>query len=157
VSATGVRFRFDFHIRADGTVCHGTDHGLAANWGLGSSPPSDVDTQPDPDALPGADELDYALVRLDGHPGEQEMPWREPRGWVDLGGAAQARPRLPLLILQHPAGQPVKMALDSVGVREVNGNGTRLTYGVNTDAGSSGSPCFTFDLALVAVHHAGVA
>lgn len=155
-SPSGVRCRFDFHIRADGTVDHGVTHGLAPDWLLAASPPSAVDTQPEPVGLPGTDELDYALVRLDARPGLDPVPGRDRRGWLDLLAAPPPiRVGLPLLIVQHPADQPVKIAQDTAGVIGINGNGTRLVYGVNTLRGSSGSPCFTLDLALVAVHHAG--
>ena len=34
-------------------------------------------------------------------------------------------------------------------------NGTRVTYTVNTEGGSSGAPCFNTDWELVALHHSG--
>jgi hypothetical protein len=154
----GVRFRFDFHMRRDGTVNLGKDYSLAAKWKLAASPPSDVDMEAAPTRLPAADELDYVLVRLGGRPGEDMMPWGKRRGWFDLlRPPPKVRRGLPLLILQHPAGQPAKLSIDPEGVRDLNDNGTRLTYNVNTLGGSSGSPCLTWDLKLVALHHAGSA
>jgi hypothetical protein len=156
-SPTGVRCRFDFRIRADHTVDHGIEYGLADQWRIAESQHSAVDLAPAPgQALPAPDELDYALIRLAGTPGAQAVPGRSTRGWLDLTADPPGlKHGLPLLILQHPAGQPIKQALDSEGVLAVNDNGTRVTYGVNTLRGSSGSPCFTWDLQLVALHHAG--
>ena len=36
-----------------------------------------------------------------------------------------------------------------------NGNNTRIRHNANTEGGSSGSPCFTVDLYLFGLHHAG--
>lgn len=155
-SPTGVRFRFDYRIRADHTVDRGVEYGLADRWLVAASPPSAADLSDGPAADPAPDELDYALVRLDGSPGSGPAPGRAARGWLDLGAEPpRLAPGVPLLILQHPAGAPIKLAQDSDGVLAVNGNGTRVTYGVNTVGGSSGSPCFTWDLRLAALHHAG--
>ena len=49
----------------------------------------------------------------------------------------------------------MKLAMSDTGVGAVVGDGTRLTYEVNTERGSSGSPCLTFDLRLVALHQSG--
>ena len=57
--------------------------------------------------------------------------------------------------MQHPRGEPLKLALDDDGVLSLNENETRLRYETNTDKGSSGSPCFTFKWDLVALHHSG--
>jgi hypothetical protein len=106
-------------------------------------------------ALPGPHELDYALVRLSAQPGLGAVPGRDRRGWLDLTAEPPAlHPGVPLLILQHPATHPLKLA-HSGGVLAVNGNGTRVTHTVNTLRGASGSPCFTPDLRLAALHHAG--
>ena len=59
----------------------------------------------------------------------------------------------PIVIVQHPNGQPLKLAIDSEGVIEVTEN--RLRYRTNTEPGSSGSPVFDGRLQLVALHHAG--
>ena len=60
-----------------------------------------------------------------------------------------------LYIVQHPLGQPLKLALDTQAVLAVNPGGTRVRYRTNTDHGSSGSPCFDKDWNLVALHHSG--
>lgn len=64
-------------------------------------------------------------------------------------------PRAPILILQHLLGDPLKLALDTEAVIEWKFGGLRLRYATNTDWGSSGSPCFTLDWDLVALHHFG--
>jgi len=62
---------------------------------------------------------------------------------------------MPVLIVQHPDGSPLKFALDTKGVMGVNGNGTRVRYATNTEHGSSGSPCFNIDWEIIALHHLG--
>ena len=49
----------------------------------------------------------------------------------------------------------MKLAMDTQAVIGLNGNGTRINYRTNTDPGSSGSPVFTMDWDLVALHHSG--
>jgi V8-like Glu-specific endopeptidase len=49
----------------------------------------------------------------------------------------------------------MKLALDTQAVIGLNGNGTRIRYRTNTDPGSSGSPVFTMDWDIVALHHYG--
>jgi V8-like Glu-specific endopeptidase len=61
----------------------------------------------------------------------------------------------PLLIAQHPQGEPIKLAIDMDAVLGLNGNATRVRYATNTEPGSSGSPCFDMDWTLVALHHMG--
>ena len=153
---TSVSCVFDYHIRADRTLDRGTAFRLAENWLEAASPPSAVDLKSLPTGLPAPDELDYAVIRLAGAPGRATMPTGRERGWADLfAQPPSVTPGLPLLIIQHPAQAPMQLAIDTEGVLAVNANNTRLTYGVNTLGGSSGSPCFTFDLALVALHHSG--
>jgi hypothetical protein len=155
-SSSGVRCEFDYHLDADGTVSRGEPLRLADDWLVAASPPSPVDSQTHPVDLPRTDQLDYALIRLAGEPGQAQLPDGRRRGWIDLlAPPPVVKPGTPLLIVQHPAGYPMQLAIDTDGVLAVNGNDTRLTYGVNTLGGSSGSPCFTFDLQLAAVHHAG--
>ncbi|MBL8927661.1 MAG: trypsin-like peptidase domain-containing protein, partial [Pseudonocardia sp.] len=153
---TAVHCVFDYHIRADGTPDRGVALGLADDWLVAARPPSAVDEQPVPDGEPAPDELDYALVRLTGRPGDANLPGGRTRGWVDVTAAPPAVTEgTPLLIVQHPDGHPQKLAIDTDGVLGVNTNATRFRYGVNTLDGSSGSPCLTFDLALLGLHHSG--
>src|SRR5262249_36255187 len=60
-----------------------------------------------------------------------------------------------ILIVQHPRGRPMELALGANALIGPNGNGTRVRYRTNTEPGSSGSPVFDLDWNLVALHHAG--
>src|SRR5262249_33446726 len=60
----------------------------------------------------------------------------------------------PLLILQHPQAEPMKLAFGSLTPKK-EWPPNRVAYSVNTDGGSSGSPCLTQDLAVGALHHWG--
>lgn len=161
VPATAVVCRFDYKRHATNVVSEGTAFTLSANWLVDSSPPSALDLKPGPrTAMPGHDELDYALIRLDGAPGTKAAgarpdPNAPPRGWIKAGQPAPLQSGAPLLILQHPDSAPLKLAIDMSGVIGPNGNGTRVTYTVNTEGGSSGAPCFNTDWELVALHHSG--
>ena len=171
VQPADVALRFDFKRLADGTILPGTVHRLSAtDWRIDASPPSEVDKQPDtPGALPNPDELDYAVVRLAGAPGNERIgeraqadPEAPPRGWLTLPESAHPFAMdSPLTIMQHPDERPLKVAFDTSAVLDVgnggglNGNGTRVRYRTNTDRGSSGSPCFDENWTLVALHHSG--
>ena len=157
------RLRFDYRATADGTQIEaGTVFGLADNWLVAWRPPSDVDDLSDPGGLlPSPDELDFAVLRLGQSPGEQPIGRAErlseapDRGWIrlDQAGPDGFEAGNPLLILQHPSDEPLKVALgQSDGL---NANGTRLRHRVNTKPGSSGSPCLNARLEVVALHHAG--
>jgi hypothetical protein len=156
-----VRLRFDFKRLANGTdVNPGTEHSLdPADWLVSSAPPSAVDEMVDPgDAVPEPNELDYAVLRLataigDEPIGDNASPGAPPRGWIQLDGAPEPEAGAPVFILQHPSGEPVKLAIDAV--RGLNANKTRLRYRANTESGSSGSPCFDINLNFVALHHSG--
>jgi hypothetical protein len=153
-----VEVTFDYAAGAAISVSGSGSRRLADEWLVTSSPPSAVDLQAHPARLPTSEELDIALIRLNDSPGSDPMPGREQRGWIDLTAPVpQITAGLPLLILQHPGGLPVKVALDTEGVIEQNANGTRVTYRTNTLRGSSGAPCFSLKLELVALHHAGEA
>jgi hypothetical protein len=160
-----VIFRFDYRRLADGTTLNpGTEYHLLdgdeSGWLVDFSEMSVVDGVSDPksgDPLPT--ELDFALVRTAGRPGDDRIgahaePDAPPRGWIDL----PAEPRdvvldEPLFIVQHPTGGPLKLALDKV--TGWNLNRTRIRYTTNTEPGSSGSPCFDVNWNLVALHQSG--
>lgn len=154
-----VRLRFDYAKRPGGAaVSEGVVFRLADEWLVAHARYSKADRAgAAPDALPAADELDFALVRVAGSPGEQPVggaggPGAAKRGYVRLP-AAPAVPAIgrTVFIMQHPEGRPLQLAFGRIV--GPNGNGTRLRYNVDTEPGSSGSPCFDGNLEPVALHH----
>lgn len=136
-------------------VNEGTTYKLAPDWDLEKSPNSPLD------ALPPPDHLDYALIRLEGSPGNDTVGDKASavgtkRGYIPLPEGSYDFPAdAPLCIVQHPRGLPLQLAIDTKSILKLNKNGTRVTYRTNTEPGSSGSPCFTLKWELVALHHSG--
>jgi hypothetical protein len=155
-----VDIRFDFKALADGTVVSpGAFFKLEpAAWLEDWSPPSGIDELTDQGAaVPGGEELDYALLRIAGAPGNQTLgaanqPGAPTRGWITELAPAPGVDTF-LFILQHPLGKPIALAGDRVTA--VNANGTRIRYKTNTEHGSSGAPCFDINWRLAALHHLG--
>ena len=61
-------------------------------------------------------------------------------------------------VVEMPApvtGTVVALGGDVGSVISVNENRTRVRYATNTENGASGSPCFSVDWGLVALHHYG--
>jgi hypothetical protein len=148
--------RFDYLRLSDGTRQQGTAVPLHADACLDFSrySPAEKTKKPD-DPPPTEDELDYALLRL-AEPAGRNAVEGGPRGWISLPEAAvPLEAGAPLLIVQHPDGSPMKLALDTDAVIGRNPNQTRIRYKTNTDPGASGSPCFTMDWELAALHHYG--
>jgi hypothetical protein len=148
--------RFDYKRTGVGTVLNeGVTYGLASDWLIDASENYPLDQEAP------ADRLDYALIRLAAPAGKDTIGDKnsqagEKRGFIPL----PQTPFIPaagsgLSILQHPRGEPMKLALDNDGVMSGNARGTRLRYNTNTESGSSGSPCFTFKWELAALHHSG--
>jgi hypothetical protein len=123
---------------------------------LAEGPPHPIDSQADKPPAPPPDDhsLDFAILRVGGGP-ESEVLNGQPRGFLAKPSedTKQLLPGSLLCILQHPTGRPLKFAFDVV--LRVNENRTRVSYRVNTEPGSSGSPCFDADWNLVAIHHSG--
>jgi hypothetical protein len=129
--------RFDYEAGADGVaVPSGRECRLAADWRLIESPVA---------------ELDFALVRLAEPAGDDTVTGGK-RGVLRPTRTALSTGS-PLMILQHPDAEPLKLAIGSVVNPSVAPN--RVSYTVNTKPGSSGSPCFNSALDLVALHHWG--
>jgi Trypsin-like peptidase domain len=148
--------RFDYVRRTDDTTDPGQLVALAEAAAIDTSPYSSAEKTATPDTpAPTRDELDYALLRLSQRVGDQQIEGAA-RKWIALPTAVVPLPTdAPILIVQHPDGSPMKLALDTQAVIGLNGNGTRLRYRTNTDPGSSGSPVFTVDWEIVALHHYG--
>ncbi len=148
--------RFDYKRTSGGAVLNdGVTYSLATDWLIDASENYPLDQEAP------ADRLDYALIRLAAPAGKDTVGDKdslagEKRGFIPL-------PQMPFIpaegsgmsILQHPRGQPMKLAVDTDGVMSTNTHGTRLRYQTNTESGSSGSPCFTFKWELAALHHSG--
>jgi S1-C subfamily serine protease len=96
--------------------------------------------------------LDFALLKLDGRPGDQPVG-DTPRGWLTPPPTPPLAQGDPVIILQHPGGDPVKLTIGTV--RDPKAAGSRITYTANTQPGSSGSPCFDSQLELCAIHYQG--
>jgi hypothetical protein len=160
VARQDVTCRFDYRQAIDGTpVVRETIVGLHdTKWLEDSRPPSQADEDPQL-GEPGAEEFDYALVRLADAVGDLPIggatadPQAAPRGWID--GTANAPAVVQgnqLFLLQHPAGDALQLSIGSV--EKFNNGGTRMRHTANSRTGSSGAPCLNADLQLVALHHA---
>ncbi|QDU75382.1 hypothetical protein Pan97_24120 [Bremerella volcania] len=146
--ANNVRIRFDYERGLDGSISRGTEVALLTTpahveapfpWQCFSSPTS---------------KLDIALLRLSSLVESKELEGtpREPLKLVPR----QFRSGDPILILQHPMGTTQGLAFGAVN--QVSSE-TQVLYDVNTQPGSSGSPCLTQDLKVTGIHrcHAGIA
>jgi hypothetical protein len=147
--------RFDYKVLASGARNMGSTFQLANAWRVALSPNSQDDREPNPN------QLDCAVLRLAKSVGTLTIGEKlsgDPRGWISLSNAQASpafKPHSPLFIVQHPEGEPLKLALDTDSIQSVNANRTRVRYSTNTEAGSSGSPCFDENWNLVALHHSG--
>lgn len=149
--------RFDYKRREDGkTVDDGTVFKVTKL--VGYSPYDPVDKLSG-SQTPDPENLDYALLRLEGEPGNSPIGGKvgdDTRGYIELPEtAAKFKEGDPLFIVQHPMKSPMQLALDPEAVIGLNTNGTRVRYKTNTRSGSSGSPCFDQNWNLVALHHSG--
>jgi V8-like Glu-specific endopeptidase len=146
--------RFDYLRLANGARQQGVRISLHEQGLIDSSPYSNAEKAAQADGTAATpEELDYALLRLAQPAGTQQAEGGE-RGWIPLPEQTpELAPGAPILIVQHPDGAPMKIAMDTSAVISVKE--TRIRYATNTDPGSSGSPCFTMDWDLVALHHYG--
>ena len=145
--ATGeLSVRFGFRRDLDGTLAVGTRHGFAAQWLMRSRPYDKTDETVDPDDVPDAQALDYALIALAAAPAGIQPLTLDP-------AAPLPAPGTDLVMIQHPSGAPQKISFGRVTAHA--GAGRRLRYDVNTKPGSSGSPILNHRGDLVGLHHAG--
>jgi hypothetical protein len=164
-----VNVRFDYKITPgqDGDVIYkGNVVGLAADEPVVSfSPYADYDLDQGPlDRTWPHGYLDFALLRLAegvgtkpaGQPvpvGQTEAP---PRSWIKFPNTGFTLvPKQDLFIVQHPQGEPLKVAFGTQAVIGSDRSNQRVRYRTNSEQGSSGSPCFNGEWKLVALHHSG--
>ena len=153
--AANVICRFDYKRLGNNVLNTGTIYRLDADWHVDESVNYPFNQTPPPDCL------DYAIFRLDGSPGTETVGSKsEPggirRGFIPMPSKDYNFPAdSSLFIMQHPRGSPLSLALNTKAVIGLNSNGTRVMYRTNTEPGSSGSPCFTQNWELVALHHSG--
>jgi hypothetical protein len=104
-------------------------------------------------APPTAQELDFAILRL-AEPAGADLVNGMLRGSIKLVDSAP-RPVKDdfVLILQCPPDRPLSMSIGAV--LGYDASHLRVQYAASTRKGSSGSPVFASNLALVALHHAG--
>jgi hypothetical protein len=172
---TTVSFLFDYFTDPSGnTVSSGVEYKLINDdgWIIDYSPyHSDDLVVRDVNANLATDRpidcLDYAVVRLAGEPGKKQLGVNPiqggaTRGFIELPTNTDSRfatdfevGKAAVFIFQHPSKEPLRLDWDKPAVLGVNGNGTRALYNVNTQHGSSGSPCLNAKLELIALHHAG--
>ena len=170
-----VRLLFDYRTDPDGqTVSPGVEYKLVddeGGWLIDARPydPADLTARPIAENVAldrPADHLDYALLRVAGQPGKQQIGNKQVqngaiRGNLPLPGAGRDYTddfdggKAAVFIFQHPRAEPLRLDWEKPAILGVNQNQTRVLYSVNTLGGSSGSPCFNAKLELIALHHAG--
>jgi hypothetical protein len=136
-------------------------YSLADDWQVDVSPYNPQEALGQEDATVQPDQLDYAILRLSESPGSQPVSHQSLdthlRGWIKIADhPMELVEGNPLFIVQHPAGGPLKLALDTQAILGLNANQTRVRYRTNTETGASGSPCFNSNWDLVALHHSGI-
>lgn len=173
---TTVGLLFDYHTGPDGqTTSSGVDYKLIDDpdgWIIDSSKYDvndlKVRTASDNLAIDRPDDcLDYAILRVADSPGTKRLGIKptsggELRGHLKLPNDADQRfekdfeaDTSAVFIFQHPSNEPLRLDWEKPAILGVNGNRTRALYNVNTQHGSSGSPCLNAKLELIALHHAG--
>lgn len=152
--ADALTCRFDYVALPAGGRAEGRSVAVAAICDHSPYSPAEAANQPDA-AAPTAEELDYALLELAEPAGDDPVAGGA-RGFVRLPQADQPMPKgAALMIVQHPDGAPMKLAIDTEAVLGPFGEGRRVRYATNTEGGSSGAPCFGINWQILALHHYG--
>jgi len=130
---------FDFFEREDGTT----------------GPVSQFHLRPDELFVTDAP-LDFTLVAVEStNPAGEDV---SSRGWYSLvGPSGKAVVGERLSVIQHPNGDPQKVAVHDNKLAVVEPANDFLPYTTDTQGGSSGSPVLNIHWDLVALHHAATA
>jgi hypothetical protein len=140
-SSAGLGCRFDFAVETSGTNT-GTVRPVAegAHWIIDSAKHSAADLD-DKGGLPDSGELDYALIRLRESAGE-DIENGQRRGWIEVSMLpAPLEERDICFIVQHPKGEPVKVATGAVATTPTPSAGPRVLLA--STSGSTWSRCIT--------------
>lgn len=148
--------------RAQGAEYGRHDDAAAGDAPAGDASPGDVsadDTSAvwpaDPSAFDPFD--DFAVIEI-------AEPAGFDRGYYDIISSAPPAPRGNMLVLHHPGQFAMRLSVGSFDVGAqfdgLLGNPPRTTarvlHNANSIGGSSGGPCFDWDLRPVALHQAGI-
>ena len=106
-----------------------------------------LDAQPIVDQSVVAD-LDFVLLKV-----EPKILAAESIAKAELDPSLPAN-KSALNILHHPGGDTMKLSTSGNGVTGVYDSKGLVQYATNAAEGSSGSPCYTDDWKVVALHHA---
>ena len=94
------------------------------------------------------EELDFVLLKV-----EPKILAAESIEKVELDPSLPAN-KSALNILHHPGGDTMKLSTSGNGITGVYSDKGLVQYATKASEGSSGSPCFTDDWKVVALHHA---
>lgn len=146
-SASRVVLRFDYETDSSGVaVGNGTEHRLATGWRGRGKPTEEQESRPW-QVLCSSD-LDFALLRLEQTAAEDQIGGAQ-RGFL-TPVPAKLNEHDPVVILQHPNAAPLKIMMGAVDSIQPPHH---VLYRVNTERGSSGSPCLNQRLETAALHH----
>jgi trypsin-like peptidase len=142
---------FDYKAQPDRSMAEVGQRVPVAEIVTGSLPMPDEVTSSDPSFNAGSGHLDFALLRLGCSPlsaanGTGRGAYALSTNNYNFAAGGQ------LLVIHHPLGEGQHLTFANTGVR-VNAGYTRVRYGGNTLAGSSGAPVINERGQLVALHH----
>lgn len=154
--AKELRFRFDLLDQLDAQESKGREASVSLTNGspiLRSSPPGGREIGKGP-GEPEMDALDYALIKVDGRPGDDVVVGQpgETRGHLPLGLiATQPQAGSAVMVLQHPLRGELQFAIGTL--LGFNGPGSRIKHTAATQRGSSGSPVLDSALTPIGLHN----
>lgn len=105
--------------------------------------------EPDDMSCSPIQEFDYTYVKIRENPENPLAQW----GCLELDTFSEPQVNAPVTIIQHPLGESKQIALTANKIIGINAH--RLLYQTDTEKGSSGSPVFSNEWKVIALHHAG--
>lgn len=110
---------------------------------------SEFSLEPDDLSCSPIQEFDYTYVKIRDNPSNPLSQW----GCLELDTFSEPQVNAPVTIIQHPMGESKQIALTANKIIGINVH--RLLYQTDTEKGSSGSPVFSNEWKVIALHHAG--